>query len=119
MADDNFLGSLIGSIILQIKPYELPKFSGNGKSEAGAKNILELKIGESERKEIEAQIGAKMAANPGMERMKAIEAVFADRRAAAGKKEEHHLPRNGMFRWLRRNGNGGEAAKQAPAAMKK
>ncbi len=92
-SEDNILSNLIGSIILQIKPYQLPPASGNGKgTQADAASA------------VKGEIKAPAAEN--------------EPKALAAKHEA--LPRNGIFKWLplRRNGNGGEAAKQ-PVAMKK
>ena len=112
-SEDNILSNLIGSIILQIKPYS-PNRSSNGKTD-----VVNDKAAQ---KEIEEQISAKMAA--GIPRSDATAAVYRERmdaivaRLEASQKKEEMLPKSGAFRWLRRNGKGGEAAKQ-PVAMKK
>ena len=92
MADDNILANLVGSIILQIKPYQAPTFSGNGNG----------------THENAAQAAKEGNAAPAAGDVPKVQAA---------------LPRNGIFRWLplRRNGNGGEAAKKQaqPNAIKK
>ena len=121
IADDNVLGNLIVGIILQIKPYR-PRAASNGKEErSGAKTGKSMKIEIDER--AQAKIGAGMnrydalveaTAEAHKERIGKILEVFE----ASQKKKEEPLPRKGAFRWLRRNGNGGDAARQ-PQAIKK